>query len=79
MKYLVLILVIALVLWLVRAGRRRDKVPPPRAPDRPRHEDMVVCAQCGVHLPRSESFPGRGGVFCSEIHRAEHERLNAPP
>jgi uncharacterized protein len=34
----------------------------------------VRCAHCGVHLPRSEALPGRGGLFCGPSHRAEHER-----
>lgn len=73
MKFIVLFVVIVVVLWLARhAGRRvthgNDKPPlPPR-------EEMVACRQCGLHLPRSEALPGRGGLFCSEAHRAEFER-----
>jgi uncharacterized protein len=39
---------------------------------------MLACAQCGLHLPRGEALPGRGGVFCSEAHRAEHEKAHPP-
>lgn len=76
MKFLLVIAVIVLVLWLARAARRA----PERtgAPKRPAAlEDMVSCAHCGVHLPRSEALPGRGGLFCGAAHRAEHERLES--
>lgn len=35
----------------------------------PDAEDMVRCAQCGVHLPRSESLLADGRIFCCEAHR----------
>ena len=35
---------------------------------------MIACAQCGVHLPRDEALPGRGGVFCGDAHRAAFEQ-----
>jgi hypothetical protein len=36
-------------------------------------EDMVVCARCGVNLPRSEAI-SEGGVF----HCKDNPRCNAP-
>jgi uncharacterized protein len=75
MKYLVVLAVVVLVLWLARAVRRTPvprKPPPAQRP--PAIEEMVRCAHCGVHLPRSEALPGRGGLFCGPSHRAEHER-----
>ncbi|GJL76263.1 PP0621 family protein [Nitrosomonas sp.] len=35
-------------------------------------EEMVRCAHCGVHLPRSESVTSQGAFFCSNDHRLEH-------
>lgn len=78
MKFILLAAVVLVVLWMARARSRRvggraggaPHVPPP-------HEDMVACSRCGVHLPRSEALPGRGGLFCSEAHRGEHERAGA--
>ncbi len=35
-----------------------------------REEDMVRCAHCGVHLPRSESLTAEGKHYCSEAHRS---------
>ncbi|HUG24602.1 PP0621 family protein [Piscinibacter sp.] len=79
MKYLVLILIVVVVLWLARASRR---VPPPSAPrggaQPPKKEAMLECAQCGLHLPRGEALPGRGGVFCSDAHRADYEKAHPP-
>lgn len=31
-------------------------------------EDMVRCAHCGVHIPKSEGLFIEGKVFCSEAH-----------
>jgi uncharacterized protein len=73
MKYLVLIIVVLAVLWLARA-LRKPKLPSRPVERLPEQEEMVACAQCGVHLPRSEALPGRGGVFCSEAHRGTFER-----
>lgn len=77
MKYLLLILVLALVFFMLGVKRARpparpDKAaPPPPQPAPP--QDMVSCAQCGLHLPQSEALPGRGGQFCSAAHRAAFE------
>jgi uncharacterized protein len=81
MKYLVIVLVIVVVIWLARSATRRANVGrSSRAPTRPEEiEDMVTCTRCGVHLPRSEALPGLGGSFCGEAHRAEHERESRTP
>ncbi len=77
MKYILLLAVVLGTLWLMRSLRKPKlppqpgSTPPPAPPASP--EDMVSCAQCGVHLPRSESLPGRGGIFCSEAHRSAFE------
>jgi uncharacterized protein len=72
MKFLVLIAVVVGVLWLMRI-LRKPKLPSTPKPPQPKNEEMVVCAQCGIHLPRSEALPGRGGVFCGEAHRSAFE------
>lgn len=33
-------------------------------------EDMVQCATCRVHLPRSEAFLVSGNFYCSKAHIA---------
>ncbi|HEX6363097.1 MAG TPA: PP0621 family protein [Albitalea sp.] len=79
MKYLLILLVVLAVVWLARNARRIP--PPPARPAKPPAEKqpMLACAQCGLHLPRDEALPGRGGVFCSESHRAEYERSHPAP
>ena len=71
MKYLVLlaVLVIAYLVW--RHGRvehrQRDssRRAPPVGP-----QEMVSCAQCGVHLPQPDAVRGGDGRFyCSQEHR----------
>ncbi len=77
MKYLILIAVVVGVLWLMRSLRKPSASAPaqkPTSPPQQKQEEMVSCSQCGVHLPRSEALPGRGGVFCGEAHRIAFER-----
>ena len=76
MKFLLVIAVVAGVLWLMRS-LRRPNLPPTPQPPTSQNEEMVACTQCGVHLPRSESLPGRGGVFCGEAHRSAYESDSA--
>ena len=75
MAKLLTILVLGIVVYLIvsrmrrradRPASRRGRRPtgPHRAP-----EDMVRCAVCGVHLPRSESITSHGEFYCSDEHR----------
>lgn len=73
MKYLVLILVIGLVLWLMfgksrrtqQVRQREDKQKTPRLP-----AQMVRCAHCGVHLPAADALADAAGRhYCGEAHR----------
>ena len=71
MKYLLLFAVIAVVwlIWKKRSAPSGKAVPPtPRDPER-----MVVCAHCGVHLPRSEALTNGPRHYCC----AEHQRQDA--
>ena len=75
MKYLLLILLLCLVIFLlvVKRARPPSAKPKPEPPTVTLPQDMLSCAQCGLHLPRDEALPGRGGVFCSAAHRSAHE------
>ncbi len=74
-RVLLLLAVVVAVLWLARGGRRREiSRRDPASPPTPPREEMVSCQHCGLHLPRSEALPGRGGLFCSEAHRAAYEQ-----
>lgn len=67
MGKLIILLLLVAVAWAVfkhLAKPRADSRKKPSAAA----EDMVRCARCGVHLPRSESLTSRGQFFCSEEH-----------
>ena len=73
MKLLLLLFAVFALLWLLRRTVRsklpqRDEAPALNVP-----QEMVACAVCGLHLPRAEALPGRGGVFCGEAHRTAFE------
>jgi uncharacterized protein len=69
-KLLIIIAVIALVFWLLKGYGRSIS----RQGSSAMGEDMVRCAQCGVHLPKSESLIVQGAFFCSDAHRQLHQR-----
>ena len=73
MKYL-LVIVVLVVAWMMGAKGRGKAAPPPSRRHRPgdgaAREQMLACAQCGVHLPQSEAVTDAAGrPFCSEAHR----------
>jgi uncharacterized protein len=74
---ILLLIVVLLAAWWMRRGAassaERDTPPPPAGPVPPEREAMARCPHCGLHVPQSQSWPGRGGAFCSAEHRAAHE------
>jgi uncharacterized protein len=75
MKILVFLIAVMVLLWLLRGTttrRGRGKAAQPPTP-----QPMIACAFCGVHLPRDEALPGRGGVFCGDAHRSAFEEAQA--
>ena len=74
MRFLLIFLGVLLVAWRWRTCRtavqreRKDIVPP-----LPAITNMVVCRQCGVHIPVNESVAGREGSYCSAAHRLTME------
>ena len=72
MKYLLFLVVVFVLLWLLRGATSRRRGGAARPPPAP--QEMIACAYCGVHLPRDEALPGRGGVFCGDAHRAAFEK-----
>ena len=73
MKYLLVVGLALLVFWLWRHNRQAEKRaatrPPPAPP--PLAIEIVECAVCKVHLPKSEALVGQGGVYCGEAHRRQ--------
>ena len=72
MARIVLLFVIGFVVYLLlrrflRAQARDDEH---SHPDRAaKSEDMVACARCGVHLPRSEARAEAGLFYCQDNPR----------
>jgi uncharacterized protein len=77
MKYLIVIVLALVVVWLWRSNRRaeqqdRQAGQPATRPDKPVTE-VVACAVCAVHLPRADALPGGRGFYCSDAHRRQAE------
>jgi len=70
-KIILLVLGLLAVYWILKSFRRRVDRGEPKSPAAG-GEDMVQCAQCGVHLPRSESITTQGSFFCSAEHQRAH-------
>jgi uncharacterized protein len=75
MKIVIFLIAVFVLLWLLRGGTSRRSRPAPARPAAA-PQPMLACAQCGVHLPRDEALPGRGGVFCGEAHRTAFEKMD---
>lgn len=67
-RLLFLLAVIVIVYLLLRSFRKQS----PKQDVPSVAEEMVRCAQCGVHLPKSESILAGGSYYCSDAHRREH-------
>lgn len=72
-KLLLFAVVALLVYWAIKrnwrgGGQRNESQEPPASAG----EDMVRCAHCSVHLPKSESIATQGKFFCSDEHRRLH-------
>ena len=70
-KLLLFAVIALLVYWalkgFIKKRHESQGEPPPAA-----GEDMVRCAHCNVHLPKSESITTPGKFFCSDEHRRLH-------
>jgi uncharacterized protein len=42
----------------------------------PRQENMVTCANCGVHLPQSDSVAEGARFYCNDEHRLAGPKPN---
>ena len=78
MKYLVLLAVLAVVLGVWRSRQAKSEsgsgsespvrpAPPSPTPSLP--QEMVACAHCSLHLPRSEALAEVGHFYCSREHQ----------
>jgi uncharacterized protein len=71
MKYLLVLAVVLVAVWMWRNNRRMEKDDRPKAPPPPvLPQDMVRCPVCSVHLPRVDALAGPdGNLYCCQEHR----------
>lgn len=75
---LLLLAAIAFIGWrlyrLLKTRGGRDSV----EARQPRPEDMVECAHCAVHIPRSQALAADGRWYCCEAHRRDATPRSGP-
>jgi uncharacterized protein len=69
MSRILFFLAVIIVVYLLLKRYRRQA---PKEDISSAAEEMVRCAQCGVHLPKSESLLVGGNFYCCDAHRREH-------
>ena len=75
MKFLLVLAVVFIGVWMWRTGRQDSvsghKPKPPSPPPGP--QEMVSCRFCDLHVPKADAIAGRKGLYCSAEHlqRAE--------
>jgi formylmethanofuran dehydrogenase subunit E len=66
---IILLLIIAFAVYLAFRGFFRAQTGDDGAVPRVKEEDMVACARCGVHLPRSDARSDNGALVCRDNPR----------
>jgi len=64
-KLIFYIIIAILIYWIIKSRQPKQKqagTPPESI------EDMVSCAHCGVHLPKSETISSHNKYFCCNEH-----------
>ena len=76
MKLLLILLALLFGVWLWRSRQnelnrqRPGAAPGPATPQQPQTpQQMVRCANCGLHLPQADALPGKTGWYCCQAHR----------
>lgn len=77
MKYLLVLAVVAVAIWIWRNNRRAEAADrtAQRADGRASAKpvSMVACRVCGTHLPHTEAVQGHQGLYCGHEHRQQLE------
>lgn len=70
MKYLVLLVVLAVAIGIWRSRRAPDEEEP-KSPPSPHAlpQDMLACAHCGVHIPQADALMLGKQAYCCAEHR----------
>ena len=75
MKFMLILLAVALVAWQWRAARAARHLKETHKKSRkPGPVAMVLCEHCGVHIPENDAIAGQRGAYCSVTHRQNAER-----
>lgn len=74
MKFVLVLAVVCIAIWIWRRNRRDDETPRPPPAHKPAAvaapQAMVRCAHCGLHLPAADALAAPdGAVYCSAAHR----------
>lgn len=75
MKYLLVLFVVMVGVWVWRSNRAAERPPSRRAkpPADAAAVDMVGCDLCGLHCPSNDLVVGRKGVYCCTQHQHKAE------
>ena len=78
MKFVLVLALVLVGVWLFRFSRRNDRdlgAPSKKPPAAQHHQalDMVRCRVCDLHLPRLDAIEGKQGLYCSMEHRQRLE------
>ena len=77
MKYLLVLVIAFVVIWIWKSNRRVDisekanAKPPKKQNQKMVPTEIVACDVCGLHLPRAEALAGPRGNYCSTAHRQQ--------
>lgn len=75
MKFLLILGLALLVVWIWKNKRRADvsakRGKPAQQSAQLMTTEIVACDICQVHLPRSEALTGPAGTYCSDAHRQQ--------
>ena len=72
MSRLLIFVVIAVIVYILLKSYRKKLSGEEKHKEGEQVEDMVRCAQCGVHLPKRESITSDGKFYCCDAHRRMH-------
>lgn len=78
MKFLLVLAVVLVAFYVWRSSRKPDEGDAPPVARKPAPEpkqlEMVRCAVCGLHLPKTDAIITAGASYCSDEHRSQAER-----
>jgi uncharacterized protein len=67
-RLILIAVAVLLLVWLVRRALGEARKRKGGDAGQAAVGELVTCAHCGVHLPRSEARSAGGNHFCSEEH-----------